>query len=93
MSASVTIKTKSSSEDILISVSSVFKRNNKTSVFLYKDGKSVLTPVEIHSQTGNKASVSSGLKEGEIIIISSLTSLEDGSDVNAVISGTTGEVK
>ena len=93
MSASVTIKTESSSEDILIPVSSVFKRNNKTSVFLYKDGKSVLTPVEIHSQTGNKASVSSGLKEGEIIIISSLTSLEDGSDVNAVISGTTGEVK
>lgn len=69
-------------EDVLsIPLSALFREDGGWAVFVHKDGKASLRPVEIGHRTDQRAEVLSGLDEGEEVIPHPSDSVEDGSNV------------
>lgn len=84
MSAEVTIDALRAEPQLIIPSSALVRREGATFVKTVQDGTVVEKAVVIGNQLGDKTAVLEGLSEGEQVIISGLTVLSDGDQVNAV---------
>ncbi|MCB9013026.1 MAG: efflux RND transporter periplasmic adaptor subunit [Bacteroidales bacterium] len=82
MFGSVQLKNDSKEKHIIIPASSIVGTNIQPQVYTVKNGKSILTDITISSRFQNKAVVSKGLIDGDIIVINGFINLFDGANVN-----------
>jgi RND family efflux transporter MFP subunit len=90
MSASVRIRTREDTPVVLIPTEAILRRQGEEAVITAVEGKAVLKTVETGAGVGNRTEIISGLEEGEILIITGLTTLADGEEVVPTIRGESG---
>ncbi|ERM80536.1 hypothetical protein P872_12885 [Rhodonellum psychrophilum GCM71 = DSM 17998] len=67
---------------ILIPGTAIIGSSSQPQVYLVKDGKAMLQNITISERIGNKALVSSGLNEGDVLVTSGFINLFDGANVS-----------
>ncbi len=82
MFGKVFLKNVNEEKHIIIPASSVIGTNIQPQVYTVKNDKAVLQNIAISNRFQNKATVSSGLNEGDVIIINGFVNLFDGANVN-----------
>lgn len=82
MFGKVFLKNENEEKQIIIPTSSVVGTKIQPQVYTVKNGKAVLQNIVISDRFQNKATVSSGLIEGDVIIINGFINLFDGANVN-----------
>ncbi|UFJ40230.1 efflux RND transporter periplasmic adaptor subunit [Brevibacillus humidisoli] len=81
-------RTITGSEGIYVPIEAVLSRGEETPhVFLLQDGKAVKTPVSVGQLFDNKLEITSGLKEGDVLIVKGADRLFDGDQVEAAAGG------
>lgn len=81
MFGKVNFKNDTQVNGIIISSSAIVGSENQPQVYLIKNGKSVLQNITISKKMQNKAVVSSGLNEGDVIVTNGFINLFDGANV------------
>ena len=81
MFGNVYIERGENKESIVIEASSIVGSNIHPQVYLVKNGKARLHDITISSRFENKAVVSKGLKDGDIIVTTGFINLFDGANV------------
>ncbi len=81
MFGKVVVSRTSLKKEIRIPASAVTGTADYAQVYLVKNGKAVLQPITIFRQVQNRAVVTSGLQEGDVIVVSGLVNLFDGAFV------------
>lgn len=76
------LKSGSQENGILIPASAIVGTANQPQVYLIKEGKSVLHNITISKKMQNKALVSNGLNEGDIIVTNGFINLFEGANVS-----------
>ena len=82
MFGSVQLKKDSDEKHIIIPASSVVGTNIQPQVYIVNNGKAILKNITISTRFQNKAVVSGGLTEGEVIITNGFINLFDGANVS-----------
>jgi RND family efflux transporter MFP subunit len=80
-SIAIGMKNDNQEKGIIIPASAIVGTANQPQVYLIKNGKSVLQNITISKKIQNKAIVSSGLNEGDIIVTNGLINLFDGANI------------
>lgn len=86
ISARVKIRTNTLAEYVVIPSSALVVRNRQLSVFLEKDGLSFLQAVVAGEEFAGRVVIKKGLSEGDVLILSALTSLRDNYPVEVSFS-------
>jgi multidrug efflux pump subunit AcrA (membrane-fusion protein) len=81
MFGKVMIKSGTEAKQIIIQASLILGTTIQPQVYLVKNGKAYLQDISISSRFGNKAVVSGGLAEGDIIITNGFVNLLNGANV------------
>ncbi len=81
MFGKVNLKNATQEKGIIIPASAIVGTANQSQVYLIKNGKSVLQNITISKKTQNKAVVSNGLNEGDVIVTNGFINLFDGANV------------
>jgi len=66
---------------IIIPSSAIQGTDNQPQVYVVKNGKALLQNITISKKTQNKAVVSNGLHEGDVIVTNGFINLFDGANV------------
>lgn len=82
MFGQVQLKNDGEGRHIIIPASSIVGTNIQPQVYAVKNGKAMLQNISISSRFQNKVLVSSGLTEGDVIIINGFINLFDGANVS-----------
>jgi multidrug efflux pump subunit AcrA (membrane-fusion protein) len=82
MFGKVNLTNTSEEKAIIIPASSIVGTNIQPQVYTIKEGKAILKNVTISDRFQNKAIVSEGLIENDVIIINGFINLFDGANVN-----------
>ncbi len=82
MFGKVRIKTTDNEKHIIIPASAVVGSNIQPQIYLVKDGKAILKDITISTRFENKAVVSDGLMEDDVIIINGFINLFNGANVS-----------
>jgi membrane fusion protein, multidrug efflux system len=90
MTASVKIRTNETTPKVIVPASAVFTQAGKTFIFTAENGKAVPREVTPGRVLGNRLEIESGLEGGETIIISGISALREGREVNPSIIGESG---
>lgn len=81
MFGKVLLKSETSEKGIIIPSSAIQGTENQTQVYVVKNGKAILQNITISKKIQNKAVVSNGLNEGDVIVTNSFINLFDGANV------------
>ena len=81
MFGKVLVKSETSGKGIIIPSSAIKGTENQPQVYVVKNGKALLQGITISKKIQNKAVVSNGLNEGDVIVTNGLINLFDGADV------------
>ncbi len=81
MFGKVNLKNETQEKGIIIPASAIVGTANQPQVYLIKNGKSVLQNITISKKIQNKAVVSSGLNEGDVIVTNGFINLFDGANI------------
>ena len=81
MFGKVLIKSETSEKGIVIPSSAIQGTDNQPQVYVVKNGKAFLQNITISKKTQNKAVVSNGLNEGDVIVTNGFINLFDGANV------------
>jgi len=81
-SIAIGMKNDTQEKGIIIPSSAIVGSANKPQVYLIKNGKSVLQNITISKKMQNKAVVSNGLNEGDVIVTNGFINLFDGANVS-----------
>lgn len=81
MFGKVNMKNEDQEKGIIIPASAIVGTANQPLVYLIKNGKSVLQNITISKKIQNKAIVSSGLNEGDVIVTNGFINLFDGANI------------
>lgn len=81
MFGKVNLENASQEMGIIIPASAMVGTAIQPQVYLIKNGKSVMQNITISKNTQNKVVVSSGLKEGDVIVINGFINLYDGANI------------
>jgi RND family efflux transporter MFP subunit len=81
MFGEVNLKNENQEKGIIIPASAIVGTANQPQVYLIKNGKSVLQNITISKKIQNKAIVSSGLNEGDVIVTNGFINLFDGANI------------
>ena len=81
MFGKVQLKNDSEGEHIIIPASSIVGTNIQPQVYTVRNGKATLQNITISARFKNKALVSNGLTEGDVIITNGFINLFDGANV------------
>lgn len=76
------MKTGNQKKGIIIPTSAIVGTANQPQVYLIKDGKSVLQNITILKKIQNKAVVSNGLNEGDVIVTNGFINLFEGANIS-----------
>jgi multidrug efflux pump subunit AcrA (membrane-fusion protein) len=68
-------------QGFLIPTSAIIGNNDKTQVYVVKNGKAVLQSIVTSNNIGNKTIVTSGLIENDSVVINGFINLFDGANV------------
>ncbi len=82
MFGKLAVSNKSIEKGFSIPASAIIGSAAEPQVYLIKDGKAKLQTISISKKIQNKAIVSTGIKEGDILIINGLINLFDGANVS-----------
>ena len=82
MFGKVNLKNETKDKAIIIPASSIIGSNTRPQVYKITGGKAILQDIIVSSRFGNKAIVSHGLSEGDVLIISGFVNLYNGANVN-----------
>jgi len=82
MFGKVIFKNDTQVKGIIIPASAIVGTANQPQVYLIKNGKSVLQNITISKKIQNKAIVSSGLNEGDVIVTNGFINLFDGANIS-----------
>lgn len=91
LTARVLMENTREAKRIIIPSSAIVIRDRKTSVILAEGGKSSIREIVTGESLGGHTVVESGLKEGDLLIVSALTSLGNNYAVETTLAGKTGE--
>lgn len=83
MFGKVNLKNDTQEKGIIIPASAIVGTANQPQVYLIKNGKSVLQNITISKKIQNKAIVSIGLNEGDVIVTNGFINLFDGANITA----------
>jgi RND family efflux transporter MFP subunit len=81
MFGKVLLKSETSGKGIIIPSSAIQGTDNQPQVYVVKNGKALLQNITISKMTQNKAVVSNGLNEGDVIVTNGFINLFDGANV------------
>lgn len=81
MFGKVSLSNQKSEKDIIIPSSSIQGTANQPQVYLIQNGKAALQNIDVSQRIGNKAIVSNGIKEGDILITDGFINLFEGANV------------
>ena len=81
MFGKVLLKSETSGKGIIIPSSVIQGTDNQPQVYVVKNGKALLQNITISKKTQNKAVVSNGLNEGDVIVTNGFINLFDGANV------------
>ena len=81
MFGKVNLMNETQEKGIIIPTSAIVGTANQPQVYLIKNGKSVLQNITISKKIQNKAIVSSGLNEGDVIVTNGFINLFDGANI------------
>jgi len=81
MFGKVNLKNDNQEKGIIIPASAIVGTANQPQVYLIKNGKSVLQNITISKKIQNKAVVSNGLNEGDVIVTNGFINLFDGANI------------
>jgi RND family efflux transporter MFP subunit len=81
MFGKVNLQNATQQKEIIISSSAIVGTENQTQVYLVKEGKANLHSIEVSKKIQNKVVVTSGLKEGDVIITNGFINLFDGANI------------
>ena len=81
MFGKVNLKNETLEKGIIIPASAIVGTANQSQVYLIKNGKSVLQNITISKKIQNKAIVSNGLNEGDVIVTNGFINLFDGANI------------
>lgn len=81
MFGKVNLKNDSQQKGVVILTSAIVGTTDQPQVYLIKEGKAVLQNIVISNKIQNKAVISNGLKEGDIMITSGFINLFEGANV------------
>lgn len=81
MFGKVNLMNETQKKGIIIPASAIVGTANQPQVYLIKNGKSVLQNISISKKIQNKAIVSSGLNEGDVIVTNGFINLFDGANI------------
>jgi RND family efflux transporter MFP subunit len=82
MFGKVLLKNEMSGKGIVIPSSAIQGTENQPQVYIVKNGKAVLKNITISNKIQNKAIVSNGLNEGDVIVTNGFINLFDGANVS-----------
>ena len=82
MFGKVLLKSEMSGKGIIIPSSAIQGTENQPQVYIVKNGKAVLKNITISNKIQNKAIVSNGLNEGDVIVTNGFINLFDGANVS-----------
>lgn len=91
LSAKVLIENRRESEEIVIPSSALVVRDRKISVILARDGRTLIREVVIGKALGGHTIVKEGLEVGDLLVVSALSSLGNGNEVETSLAGKTGD--
>lgn len=91
LSARVEIKTRDEENKIIIPSSAIVVRNRRKSVIISEKNKSIIKTIETGESLGGHTVIINGLKEGDVLIVSALSSLGNNYSIETTIIGKTGE--
>ncbi|HKK48876.1 MAG TPA: efflux RND transporter periplasmic adaptor subunit [Alkalispirochaeta sp.] len=91
MNATVRIRPSSDETQLVIPSAAIRSDGSEDYVYVAIDGVVERRVIESGNRLGDRVYVSSGLSQGEIIVISALSSLSDGMEVEPTVRATTGE--
>jgi RND family efflux transporter MFP subunit len=92
MTAEVTIEPRGLPDVLLVPAGAIVDTPEGAYVYRVEDGVARRRTVEVAERLGDRANVVSGVEEGDLIITSALSNLEDGSRIQAEVIGTTGDL-
>ena len=81
MFGKVLLKNETSEKGIIIPSSAIQATENQPQVYVVKNGKAILQNITISKKIQNKAVVSNGLNEGDVIVTNGFINLFDGANV------------
>lgn len=81
MFGKLTLQKTGTKKEIVISASDIAGSAVRPQVYLIRNGKAVLHDINVSRQFGNKAIVSTGLQEGDVIVTGGFINLFDGANV------------
>jgi len=81
MFGKLNLKNANQEKSIIIPTSAIVGSANQPQVYIVKNGKSSLQNITILKKIQNKAVVSSGLNEGDVIVTNGFINLFDGANV------------
>ena len=81
MFGKVILKSDNQEKNIIIPASAMVGSENQPQIYLIKNGKAVLQNITISKKIQNKVVVSSGLKEGDVIVTNGFINLFDGANI------------
>ena len=82
MFGQVNLKNNIEGKQIAINTSAIVGTTIQPQVYIVRNGKSVLQSITVSNRVQNKAIISSGLKEGDVIVTNGVINLFDGANVN-----------
>lgn len=75
MTAKVIFNEGNANASLIIPASAIYKTDNKTQVWLVKDNHAILQPVTVAQYKGNDVEISSGLKNGDVVVTAGISKL------------------
>lgn len=84
MFGKVLIKSETSEKGIVIPSSAIQGTDNQPQVYVVKNGKALLKNITISKKTQNKAVVSNGLYQGDVLVTNGFINLFDGANVKSI---------
>jgi len=87
MSALVEIRRPNRAPVLIIPSASLVRRGEKPAVFIAKEGRTEIRYPVLGSRQGTKVEVLQGLSEGDLVLVSGMSKLKNGSPVNPTVVG------
>ena len=91
MSAQIRINIKPDEEHIIIPLFSIINKDDGDYVFTAVENKAVLNRITSNNSFGERIEVADGLSEGDLIIITRISTINPGEPVKVRIVGKSGE--
>lgn len=92
MTASATIRPADAAPALVVPSAAIREDGGGRYVFVAREGAVERRSITTGDRLGDRVTVLDGLQEGDIIVTSALSSLDDGTDVEATVRGRTGDV-